>query len=604
MADYWATVARRTMLTRRRALGLAATGLGGWALIAACGGGDDNGAGDKSGLLYDPTKSGEGKPGGTLTIEGTELPSFDPITDQQKNQNSPGTWAYSRMLKWKTYPYPKKASMLDVEGDMMQSWEKTPDGLTYSFKLRPGMKWDNRAPTNGRNVSIEDIKFSWDKYAAQGFTAGNLMQSKNPEAPVVSYSTPDANTIVFNLAYPFTLFESFCASYRECIMIPMEAEDKFDRRAEMRGYGPWMLERYIPSQRFEYVRNPNWYVKDRPFIERVVRVVIPEYSAKISQLRAGQVDFLHEGFTFAVKPEDALSLKDSNPNLNMMLQIPGTGNGSTGVSFDYKPGSIFRDVRVRRAVELLIDKDAYIDAFFNVPAMQAAGLGVEGLWNSHMPAGDPDYWIDPRDTKEFGAGAENFKFDVAEAKALLRAANVPAGYEVPMNVNISGLNVDIATVLSAMFSANGDFKVNLVTVPAAEAAARIFQNGGTNDGFTLNASFLGADFDQQLQLRFVPGAGPTVYYSKTDVPPEFNKYINLIREERKQLNPERRIQMIKKDIQQELAVQMPAAQVPGLAPFLVFAQPWVGGWNAVNSVFVVDPAEKYYNYWIDDSKKS
>jgi hypothetical protein len=154
-----------------------------------------------------------------------------------------------------------------------------------------------------------------------------------------------------------------------------------------------------------------------------------------------------------------------------------------------------------------------------------------------------------------------------------------------------------------MISANGDFKTNLVTVPAAEAASRIFQNGGTNDGITLNSSFLGADFDQQLQLRFATGAGPTVYYSKTEPPPEFSKFINLIKEERKQLDPERRIQMIKKDIQQELAIQMPAAQVPGLAPFLVFAQPWVGGWNARNSVLVVDPAEKYYDYWIDDTKK-
>src|SRR5688572_5814650 len=103
MEGYWNKLLLERTMNRRRALGLAATGLSGAALLAACGGGDSGGkVEDKSGLLLVPKDTtNDAKPGGTLTIEGASPPDMSPITSQNKNSADPHTYIYSRMLKFK-----------------------------------------------------------------------------------------------------------------------------------------------------------------------------------------------------------------------------------------------------------------------------------------------------------------------------------------------------------------------------------------------------------------------------------------------------------------------------------------------------------------------
>ena len=61
--------------------------------------------------------------------------------------------------------YPKEYDN-SFEGDMAESWELSPDHLTLTFKLRQGVKWDSRAPTNGRLWDAQDVVKSWEKFAS------------------------------------------------------------------------------------------------------------------------------------------------------------------------------------------------------------------------------------------------------------------------------------------------------------------------------------------------------------------------------------------------------------------------------------------------------
>jgi ABC-type transport system substrate-binding protein len=608
MANYWSNVIRDRVLNRRRALALSASALGGAALLAACGGGSSQkepaAPQDKSGLL---TKSldttSKAVAGGTLTIQGPDYVNIDPVSDQIKNPMGPPTFVYQRMLKFKVAPWPGPASMLNVEGDAAQSWEKTPDGLTVTFKLRANQKWEPRAPLNGRAITSQDLKYSWDKFEATNVTRGGLMKSANPEAPIESVTTPDANTVVLKLAYPFTLLEHYLANNKQVLLIPPEAEDKVDLKQQMRGSGPWMMDKWEPSIGWEFIRNPNWYVKDRPFYERAVYRVIPEYAARLAQLQAGNVDLFLESlnFTPGVEPLDALQLKKSRPQLQMLLRIPGSGGNPGSLSFDYKPGSPFLDVRVRRAINMLLDRDAFIDTFYNVPAMVSAGLSSEKYWHSHFGANDADYWIDPRD-KQFGEGGQYFQLNPTEAKRLLQAAAFPFDKDIPY-LHSASQSLQWAQTIANFLIQNGGLKVKPELVPAAQNAQRILQSGGTHDGLTFGPGFTG-ELDQHITQRFIPGSGPTVAYEKVTTPPEFTRFIDLYKSSRREADPKKRIDIVKNQVQKEMASQMQVANLPGVAPFLTFAQPWVGNWATWKGVGIVDTQEIYPNWWFDSSKKS
>jgi ABC-type transport system substrate-binding protein len=96
--------------------------------------------------------------------------------------------------------------------------------------------------------------------------------------------------------------------------------------------------------------------------------------------------------------------------------------------------SPFVDERVRQAVSLSWDRKAWVDAFYNVPALESGGLPVDARWNSALPAdfGDSVGWLDPQG-KDFGPNAKNYQYNVEEGKKLMAAAGHAAGLDVKSN---------------------------------------------------------------------------------------------------------------------------------------------------------------------------
>src|SRR4029079_8285069 len=104
--------------------------------------------------------------------------------------------------------------------------------------LRPNNKLDPRAPTNGRTVTTEDVKFSFDRFASLSPNRGNVLNSVSKDLPVLGLTTPDASTIVVRLAFPDSAILSMLAWGWFLNILPVEAGGKFDSRAEMRRVGP------------------------------------------------------------------------------------------------------------------------------------------------------------------------------------------------------------------------------------------------------------------------------------------------------------------------------------------------------------------------------
>src|SRR5207237_4888862 len=98
--------------------------------------------------------------------------------------------------------------------------------------------------------------------------------------------------------------------------------------------------------------------------------------------------------------------------------------------------SPFVDERVQQTMSMYYGRELWVHAFYNVSKFEQQGLPVDTRWNSHLPQID-GWWIDPRDTKNFGANAKYFQHDVTEAKKLLAAAGYPNGLDI-VSTYISG----------------------------------------------------------------------------------------------------------------------------------------------------------------------
>jgi ABC-type transport system substrate-binding protein len=455
MAGYWTKVVSQRV-SRRRALATTGAGAAAAAFLAACGGGDgDDGAPeDTSGLLSKrEDTSKDAKTGGTLIMTNpADPPHFDPHL-----LTLPAAAATSLIYNKLTQVKPGSLELSDgtIEGDMAESWEFSPDKLTLTMRLRADAGTPpNQAPLNGRKLDSSDAVFSWDRFAATGSGRQDLVNAANPAAPVLSLTATDARTIQVKLKEPSSSILAGFSSQLQGLyfIVPKEADSAIDLRRNPAGAGAYFLSEYTPSSRLVYTRNPNSYDK-LSYPERIETPIITENAQVISQLTAGNI-YTH--YT-PVPPESVLQIKRDAPQIG--LYQTDIANVGTSVFFGFKVGdrAPFKDVRLRQAFSMAMDRDVYLDTWANVSQFKADGLEVQTAWNSAGRPSDYKGWfLDPR-SKEFGENAKFFEHNIAEAKKLMSAA----GY--------SGQTLDSNEAAGTNYGLNYAPQIEVVHGMAAEA---------------------------------------------------------------------------------------------------------------------------------------
>jgi ABC-type transport system substrate-binding protein len=441
--NYWARVLGQR-ISRRRAIAASGTTAAAAAFLAACGGGGgDDGPTqtirDSSGLLHVPEDTtSQAKPGGTLKHFATaDITTFDSLAN---NGSAPlsqsAAYAYPRLAKYAIVKYPKLYEAGSFEGDLAQSWEISPDKLTITFKLRQGVRWDPRPPTNSRVADAEDVLRSWEKFRSINPGASTYVYNAEtaPSAPVESLTAPDNNTIVAKLKFPDA---STIAQFAGTTFSPMprEFDGGFDPKTTVRGHGPWMLETYTPSVGFVWAKNPNYYVKDRPFPDKIEIPIVPEYATRLAQFRAGNIHTDVIG-GFGGNQADLVPTKKALPETSMLVADSYPTQAPWHLMFGWDGNAPFKDKRMRQAVSMLIDREGIIDAIDNRDGFARDGLELDVAYNTIVSAGWTGFWLDPKNEKDFGAGAKLFKYDVTEAKKLISAANMD-GVEFDFHYNSS-----------------------------------------------------------------------------------------------------------------------------------------------------------------------
>ncbi|HEX4979731.1 MAG TPA: ABC transporter substrate-binding protein, partial [Acidimicrobiales bacterium] len=126
-------------------------------LLAACGSDDDDSPSGADDTDAEASGEGEPKPGGVLTlVEASDINTLDPHRQPSFQTHNMAGLVYSRLIKFETGPDVEYGEQR-LEPDLATSWEMSDDGLTYTFELRQGVKWQNIAPVNGRPFVADDV---------------------------------------------------------------------------------------------------------------------------------------------------------------------------------------------------------------------------------------------------------------------------------------------------------------------------------------------------------------------------------------------------------------------------------------------------------------
>lgn len=413
MSKYWGNYWQRRMSRRGVVSGGAAlaTGLAGMA-IAGCGDDDDdddNGDGgnrDNSQLTpVAPTQDASAKPvkGGTLRVLTTIGSNFDP-----HRTNTPAESYFIWGAVGNTLIRFSTKDPGATEGDLAASLPEIPaDGVTLIFKLRPEAKWQNRAPVNGRAVTAEDVKLSFERIkdpAIQSPRAGNF-------GNVDSITVIDDKTVQFKLKAPQAdLFSIMADQYN--FVIPKEIAvrglDAIQKPEDVIGSGPYELADFTAAQKFTLKRRADGYWRENTsWLDAIEYLHQPDPQQVLNALRANQADV--GGLTAD------LAATLANDKNYVITRAPTTTRECLLINHGIDR---YKDPRVRLALSRGINRAQVYETVFG-------GLGFVG---GPMTPAAP-FWVlsDAELAKLPGYGKRDD--EIKEAKALLNAAGFPNGFE-------------------------------------------------------------------------------------------------------------------------------------------------------------------------------
>ena len=636
MANYWDKTLTARISRRRGLIGLGGGALGA-AFLAACGGSSNNnssttsgstsaagassssgassgstastgasgasgasGSVDKSGLLAKAADTtAQAKQGGSFPYYVTsEVKTMDPLNNAAVGSGiNNQAYAYSRMFQWKPGVLDNPVGGAFVP-DAAESYEVSPDGLTITFKMRADVKFDPRPPTNGRLMTANDVKFSWDKFSVNGLTRFDYVNSLNAAGPVKSIDATDDHTVVAKLAFPIANMVSRFAFHRFLSIMPTESDGGFDPKTDQRGSGPWMLRKWEPSVAYTYDRNPTWHLrKGQPFLDTLNLSLISEPAQIRAQLLSGGI-WTARTNAGEIDPTDVIAAKKEESKLGMYDDGYPWG-GPNHLAFGFKDPSPFQDVRIRRAMSMTLDRDLWIDANYNVSKFEAQGLPMETRWNTHYSADDKTYWLDPKG-KDLGEGAAYFQFNVPDATKLMQAA----GFNGPMKLNgiMQGNGNNQITSLVGMLTGSKLFDVSIQSLTATDYNHTIYNGSGDFEGLGLAQNMgVRGDIDQYLSTRWSPGGASGTQSMFPKVYDWYQKAQDLVTAQRQELDDKKRLSIIL-DLEKELAVQMPTVPYPGAANGFSLAWPYLANYGVFRSVYDFE-AVYWTRYWYDASKK-
>ncbi|MFC3205532.1 ABC transporter substrate-binding protein [Aquamicrobium soli] len=390
------------------------------------------------------------KPGGDIVITyKDDVATLDPAIGYDW-QN----WSMIKSLFDGLMDY--KPGTTELVPDLAESYEISPDGKTFTFKLRPGVKFHN-----GREMTAEDVKYSIDRVVnpvtqspGQGFFAsikGYEEAAAGKADGLSGITVVDPSTIKFELTRPDATFLHVMAINFSHV-VPKEEVEKYgaDFGKHPVGTGAFKLGEWTLGQRVVFEKNPDYWHKGLPYLDKITFEIGQEPIVALLRLQKGEIDVPGDG----IPPAKFQEVMNDPAQKARVVEGGQLHTGYVTMNVNVPP---FDNVKVRQAVNMAINKERIVQLINNraVPA------------NQPLPPSMPGY------AKDY----KGYPHDPAKAKELLAEAGQGDGFTTDLYVMNTDPNPRIAQGIQQDLAAIG-IKANI----QALAQANVIAAGGEKEG--------------------------------------------------------------------------------------------------------------------------
>ena len=363
-------------------------------------------------------------------------------------------------------------------GALAETVEWTSDLTTITMHIRPGVYWHDKPPTNGREVTAEDVAYSLER---QYTDPEAYMYLNYPDACAATTISVDGDTVVLELDDPME-FMNVMTMLDFMSIFPKDALEEFGDMNDWRnsiGTGAFILSDYVYGDSVTYVRNDNYWKTNPvgpgegdqlPYVDGIEALIVPDVSTMDTLLMTGQIDVLT-----ITDYERAQAMINAVPELEYAKQFD---EAQLAIFFRTDmQGKPYSDKRVRWALALAIDNQKILDTVYG---------GEGALLNWPIGYFEPykDAFVSLEELEddmievlpgEFISIADLYDYDLELAQRLMDAAGYPNGFEdkIVYYNSAGGTFAAQVTMIQDMWADIG-VEVELVPKTYSEMAALLY----------------------------------------------------------------------------------------------------------------------------------
>lgn len=431
---------------------------------------------------------------------------------------------YESLVAYKYGPGVGYAELV-LQPGVAEKWTLSPDGKTYTFNIRKGVKFQDVQPVNGREVTADDVKFSYE-YTSRTGKFDQLVKDKKLTPSLYTQlfeglqgvEVVDPQTVKVTFSDPFAPFLNYTAFAKN----PIYAHEIFDQKGNFKdvlvGTGGFMLDTAASQKGSRWVlkKNPNYWQPGKPYLDEVVGLVLPDSSTAFAAFKVGQLDMIGDS-GYEMSAADAKRLKPDNANAVFF----GADTPSPDHIYLNVRRAPFNNQLVRQALAYAMNRDEYNKVFND----------GEGGWA--IPGALPDTFTQD-EVKQI------LKYDPEKSKQLLEQA----GYKDGLDIEFFG-----SVVYGEVYQQKAELlqswlkKVNIrMSLKFMDHATYLAQTRGNTFDLTFRNKAMAGDIDSYIFGVFHPSS-PNNYGGVND--PELTK---LVEQTRKETDPAKRKEVIRQAV--------------------------------------------------------
>ncbi|HEY2304071.1 MAG TPA: ABC transporter substrate-binding protein [Acidimicrobiales bacterium] len=454
-----------------------------------------------------------GSPGASAAASGATAPAVvnlgytadmqvpDPDIFYEIEGNSVVTSVYEGLVQYAN-------NSTQIVPALATSWTIAPDGMTYTFHLRPGVTFHDGSGT----MTSNDVATSFKRRTALGSVSGPSYML----ADVTSYDTSDPMTFVVHLKDPVTAFMDYLAApygpkVEDALGLAAHAGSDMDQtylKTHDLGTGPYTMSEFVPGDHYTLTSVPGWW-GGKPAITEIHISILPDVSTQQLELQKGQLQMILHGLS-----KDDVASYENNQKFQVQ-RFPA--NFKTWVMVNPNKG-IFKDQALRTALQSAINKAQIVTQVYGSDAAVSTQFYPLGELPEGMATDNPKY--NPALLAKAVSGLSNKKVDLAYSSD--DARNQRDAEIIQTELQSAGLNATVRGIpIAQVFDLPNhkdqapDLLLSTVNPDAShpDTWARIFTNTAGSLNW-LQCSVPAADQEMDLGLHAATTADVQAHYAK------------------------------------------------------------------------------------------